>query len=190
MNRRKAIGGILGLTGISIASFVGVKYLSENEQLNKGQLKNYINLISELVNEIIPPTETPGAKEAKVQDYIIDFMESCSSKKEYDNFLNGLIDLQANCINTYGHSFENCLVDQKKEVLDDLDNSLKLGSLLSKIRDRLFGRTFFNILKTLTIEGYCTSSIGATKLLAYQPIPGRYIAITKLSINQKAWATR
>jgi hypothetical protein len=41
MNRRKAIGGILGLTGISIASFVGVKYFSENEQLNEGQLKNY-----------------------------------------------------------------------------------------------------------------------------------------------------
>jgi hypothetical protein len=190
MNRRKAIGGILGLTGISVASFVGVKYLSENEQLNKGQLKNYINLISELVNEIIPPTETPGAKEAKVQDYIIDFMESCSSKKEYENFLNGLIDLQADCFNTYGHSFENCLVDQKKEVLADLDNSLQYSSLLNKIRDRLFGRSFFNILKTLTIEGYCTSSTGATEQLAYNPIPGRYIAITKLGINQKAWATR
>jgi hypothetical protein len=57
--------------------------------LNEGQLKNYINLISELVDEIIPPTETPGAKEAKVQDYIIDFMESCSSK-EYKNFLKWL----------------------------------------------------------------------------------------------------
>jgi hypothetical protein len=77
-----------------------VKYFSENEQLNEGQLKNYINLISELVNEIIPPTETPGAKEAKVQDYIIDFMESCSSKKE--NFFKCLTDLQADCFNTYG----------------------------------------------------------------------------------------
>jgi hypothetical protein len=190
MNRRKAIGGILGLAGITFASYVTVKSFSKKSQLNEGQLKTHLILISELVDEIIPPTETPGAKEAKVQDYIIDFMESCSSKKDYDNFLNGLIDLQANCFNTYGHSFENCLVDQKKEVLDDLDNSLKYSSLLSKIRDRLFGRSFFNILKTLTIEGYCTSSIGATELLAYQPIPGRYIAITKLGINQKAWATR
>jgi hypothetical protein len=88
-------------------------------------------------------------------------MESCSSK-EYKNFLNGLTELQADCFNTYGHSFENCLVNQKK-VLADLDNSLQYSSLLNKIRDRLFG-LFFNILKTLTIEGYCTSSIGATEL--------------------------
>jgi hypothetical protein len=82
--------------------------------LNEGQLKNYINLISEL-DKIIPPTETPGAKEAKVQDYIIDFMESCSSKKNIKIFLNGLTELQADCFNTYGHSFENCLVNQKKK---------------------------------------------------------------------------
>jgi hypothetical protein len=47
-----------------------VKYLSENEQLNEGQLKNYINLISELVNEIIPPTETPEQRKQKFRIYI------------------------------------------------------------------------------------------------------------------------
>jgi hypothetical protein len=88
----------------------------------------------------------------------------------------------ADCFNTYGHSFENCLVNQKKEVLADLDNSLQYSSLLNKIRDRLFGRSF-NILKTLTIEGYCTSS-WSNRTTSIQP-PGRYIAVTKLGINQK-----
>lgn len=190
MNRRKAIGSILGLTGIGMASYAGYKFYSDESTANSGHLKEYYILISELVDVIIPPTDTPGAKEAKVQDYIIDFMESCSSKKDSNNFLNGLKDLQSNCISTYGKSFENCLINQKTAVLEDLDNDLKSINLINKIRDRLFGRSFYAILKTLTIEGYCTSSIGATKLLAYQPIPGRYIAITTLGTNQKAWATR
>jgi hypothetical protein len=48
--------------------------------LNEGQLKNYkFNFrISQWNNTAY---RNPGAKEAKVQDYIIDFMESCSSKK-------------------------------------------------------------------------------------------------------------
>jgi hypothetical protein len=58
-----------------------------------------------------------------------------------------------------------------------------IQQLINKIRDRLFGRSF-NILKTLTIEGYCTSSIEQQNS-SIPTNPGRYIAVTKLGINQK-----
>lgn len=190
MNRRKAIGGMLALTGISIASFTGIKYFFGNSKSNRGQLQDYLNLISELVDVIIPPTETPGAKQAKVQYYIIDFMESCSSNKEYNNFFNGLKDLQQTCLNNYSINFEDCLMEQKIEVLENLDNNSDSNSLLTKIDNKIRGRSFFYILKSLTIEGYCTSEIGATQLLAYVPVPVTYKAITTIELNQKAWATR
>ncbi|MFT5737337.1 MAG: hypothetical protein ACI9SG_001686 [Maribacter sp.] len=189
MNRRKAIVGILALTGIGIASFGGFKYFYGNSKLNRGQLQNYLNLISELVDVIIPPTEIPGAKEAKVQDYIIDFMESCSSNKEYTNFFNGLNDLQVTCLRNYNTNFEDSTMEQKIAVLENLDGNSDPNSLLSKIDKKLRGRSFFTILKSLTIEGYCRSEVGATQLLAYQPIPANYKAITKMESNQKAWAT-
>ncbi|CAH8283599.1 gluconate 2-dehydrogenase subunit 3-like protein [Mariniflexile fucanivorans] len=190
MNRRKALGSILGLTGIGIVSYVGLKYVSGNSASNKGQLPKYLNLIAELVDVIIPPTETPGAKEAKVQDYIVDFMESCASNKEYNNFFNGLNDLQETCLNTYDASFENCTMEQKMVLLEDLDNNSGSNSLFSKINNKLRGRSFFNLLKTLTIEGYCTSELGTTVHLNYAPVPGKYEAITTINTNQKAWATR
>jgi len=188
MNRRKAIGGILAITGIGIASYSGVNLF--HGKSNRGQLKNYLNLLSELVDVIIPPTETPGAKEAKVQNYIIDFMESCSSKKEYNNFLNGLTDLQDTCLNNYDNNFEDCTMNQKVEVLENLDSNYDSNSLFAKIDAKIRGRSFFNILKSLTVEGYCTSELGATKLLAYVPVPFNYKAITTIEPNQKAWATR
>jgi hypothetical protein len=142
------------------------------------------------VDVIIPPTETPGAKEAKVQNYIIDFMESCASKKEYNNFLNGLNDLQETCLNYYNNNFEDCTMGQKIEVLENLDSNYDSNSLLAKIDNKIKGRSFFNILKSLTVEGYCTSELGATKLLAYVPVPVNYNAIITIEPNQKAWATR
>lgn len=190
MNRRKAIGGILAFTGIGVASFAGYNFFNANSNANRGQLKNYQNLIAELVDVIIPPTDTPGAKEAKVQEYIIDFMESCSSNKEYNNFYNGLNDLQESCVNDYDTNFESCTASQKIEVLEILNVNSDDDSILAKIDNKIRGRSFFNILKTLTIEGYCTSEIGATQLLTYVPVPVVYNAITTVTPTQKAWATR
>jgi len=191
MNRRKAIGGILGLTGIGLTSVTGYKYFLGNSIENKVEIKSYLDLISELVDVIIPATTaSPGAKLAQVQDYIIIYMEECASRKEYNNFLNGLNDLSERCENTYGCNFEACSALQKNELLENLDNSWNSKGLLMKINNKLLGRSFFNILKSLTIEGYCTSFIGATKHLSYLPIPGRYKAITTLSIHQKSWATK
>ena len=187
MKRRKAIGGILAITGIGIASYTGINFFYQ--KLNKGQLQNYLNLISALVDIIIPPTETAGAQEAKVQNYIIDFMESCASKKEYNNFLNGLNDLQETCLNKYNNNFEDCSINQKTEVLENLDRNSDANSLLAKINNKIRGRSFFSMLKSLTVEGYCTSELGATKLLAYVPVPANYNAIITIEPNQKAWAT-
>ena len=190
MNRRKAIGGILAFTGVGVVSFAGFKFFYGNSKATRGQLKNYESLLSELVDVIIPATDTPGAKEAKVQAYVIDYMESCSSNKEYNNFLNGLTDLQETCLSDYDTNFETCTMTQKIEALEILDINSGDNDLLTKIGNKLRGRSFFVILKSLTIEGYCSSEIGATELLAYVPVPVNYNAITTLVPNQKAWATR
>jgi len=187
MNRRKAIGGIFALTGIGFASFTGFKLFFE--KASRGQLQNYENLLAELVDIIIPPTDTPGAREANVQGYIISFMEFCSSNKEYTNFYNGLNDLQENCLSDYNTHFADCTNQQKIALLEDLDSSADPNGIMAKINKKLRGRPFFSILKSLTVEGYCTSKLGATELLAYQPIPARYKPITTLQPNQKAWAT-
>lgn len=189
MNRRKALGGILGITGLGLASFTGFKFLYALSNVNRGQLQRFENLLAELVDVIIPATETPGAKDAQVQDYIISFMESCSSNKEYYNFLSGLEDVQETCLNDYNASFQECTMAQKTSVLQNLDENYDANSLLFKIDKKIRGRSFFTILKSLVVEGYCTSRLGATQLLAYQPVPGRYNAITTLQPNQKAWAT-
>jgi hypothetical protein len=190
MNRRTAIKGILAAAGLGYASIIGVKYFIGHSNQDRGKLEAHSKLIAELANVIMPPTQSPGAKDALVHNYIISYMEDCSSMKEYNNFINGLTDLQENCVGNYNNSFENCTAVQKIKIIEDLDNNSDSNGLISKISNKLQGRSFYNILKSLTIEGYCTSEMGATQHLVYALIPGKYNAITQLSKNQKSWATK
>jgi len=190
MKRRNAIGGILGLAGLSYASVIGVRLFKENSVKSRGMLAVHVSFIAELVDVIIPASTSPSATMAGVQHYVIDYMEDCSSQKEYNNFLNGLHDLRDRCKNTHGCNFENCSIAQKNELLENLDNSWRSKGLLMKLNNKLLGSSFFYLLKTLTIEGYCTSFLGATEHLEYLPIPSRYKSITLLKPNQKSWATK
>lgn len=190
MNRRKALGGILALAGLGAASVAGVKILYSNTKAVRGQMQSYEGLLTEVVNVIIPATDTPGAKEANVQTYLINYMEACASNKEYNNFINGLAALQDTCLQDYDNHFETCDPAQQLEVLEALDRSASGNGLLVKIDHKIRGRGFFTILKALTIEGYCTSQLGATELLAYEPVPAKYLPITTLQPSQKAWALR
>jgi hypothetical protein len=42
-------------------------------------------------------------------------------------------------------------------------------------------------MRELTVVGYFTSEIGATKALAYLPIPGRFEGDIALEPGQKTW---
>lgn len=191
MNRRKAIGRIFfGLAGVGFVSVTGAKFFIGNSSHNRAELEEHLDLIAELVDVIIPPTSSPGAKESLVHHYVIHYMEDCASRKEYNNFINGLNDLQETSIDNFNSFFQTCSPTQKIQLLENLEGSSIYTGLLLKINNKLRGRSFFNILKTLTIEGYCTSTNGATIHLAYLPVPGRYDAVTKLNVNQKAWATK
>ena len=190
MNRRRAIAGVLGFTGISFLSVSGVKYFVGNSIRHERKLRSHEKLIAELADVIIPPTSSPGAKSARVHEYIIGYVENCASEKEFNNFINGLNDLQEKALLNYKSSFEHCSVNQKNQLLENLDNEWHSKGILSKIHSKIFGKSFYKILRSLTIEGYCNSEIGATQFLTYNPIPGKYIAISQLSEGQTAWATR
>ena len=47
---------------------------------------------------------------------------------------------------------------------------------------------FFREMKALTVTGFCTSEIGATQVLEYLPIPGKFEGDVPLQPGQKAWA--
>lgn len=191
MNRRTTLKSILALSAAGISSFSAYKWISLNKEVNVNELLSYQSLIAELAETIIPATDTPGAKEAGVSGYIINVLTNCTGKREQNKFVSGLHDLEAYTIDSFDKSFMKCNAVERNIVLKHFEEKgIYSLQILNKINNKFLGQTFFSKLKSLTVEGYCLSELGATKGLAYDYVPQTFEACIPLENNQKSWATK
>ena len=191
MNRRTTIKSILALGAVGVSGFSIFKWIDINKAPDLKLLASKKQLIAELAETIIPRTDTPGAKDAKVEDYVMGVLQFCTEAREQNFFLDGLADLEKYTTNNYNRSFIECSKSEKNVVMKHFeDKSTYSIAILNKINNKFIGRSFFSKLKELTIEGYCTSQIGATQGLVYDYVPGTFQACIPLKPNQRSWATK
>ena len=191
MDRRTTIKGLIAFVSIGVPSFSFYKWTVFNSAADVSDLQNKKLLLADLAEVIIPRTDTPGAKDAGVENFIILMISDCTEPRTQHNFLNGLDDVEAYAIKNYSRQFTACTAAQKNAVLTYFEEkAIYKKNILNKIRNKLLGVPFFVKLKQLTVEGYCTSKIGATMGLAYDYIPSTYQSCISLTPQQKSWATK
>jgi hypothetical protein len=176
MNRRDAIqritlmmGGVLS-TQITAGLMGQVLNTGGSVAVSAEQTK----LLAEVADVIIPTTDTPGAKAAGVEQFIVRVMRDCYVREEQEKFYAGLAKLDADSRTAHGKGFA------------ELDDAKKSAMLTAATKNNW---AFFKLMKQLTVAGYFTSEIGATKALEYLPIPGRFEGDMPMQPGQKAWAT-
>jgi len=191
MNRRNSIKSIFALGVVSVSSLSAYKWISLNREVDITKISSLKRLIAELADTIIPATDTPGAKAAGVENFIINVLANCTSTKDQNRFLNGIEDLEDYAKSNFGKSFINCDGIQREQIMSHFeDKGVYSYQILNKINNKFLGGSFFLKLKSLTVEGYCTSQIGATQGLSYDYIPGNFQGCIPLKPNQKSWATK
>jgi hypothetical protein len=131
-------------------------------------------LLAELVETIIPATDTPGAKGARVHVFVDLVLKHCRTISEQAAFVKGLGAVASDCRARYGAEFAAAPRASREELLKRLEAS---------------GDPFVQSLKELTVLGYCTSEVGATQGLAYVAVPGDYRGCVDLKPGQKGWAS-
>jgi hypothetical protein len=185
MDRRNAIQRVAFLMGgmISAPAMAGML----GKKINQGESVKFTaeqeSLIAEIADVIIPNTSTPGAKAAKVEQFIVRVVRDCYTKADQDIFYAGLNKLDADCQTKFGSGFASANLTQKKEALTT--SMLEADIARKKTKGQA---TFFFMIKELTTTGYFTSEIGATKALEYLPIPGKFDGCMPLTASQKTWA--
>lgn len=123
-------------------------------------------VLAAAVDAILPETDTPGAAAAGVHVFVDLLVKHCRTADEQRAFAAGLAAL--------GAGFADAPRAAREAAL----------SALEAAKDR-----FFAALKEATVLGFCTSEAGATKALAYDPVPGDYRGCVPLRAGQKGWAT-
>lgn len=106
-----------------------------------------------LTEMIIPQTDTPGAKAAKVNEFI-DLVLDDANETERKQFLNGLAWMDGRSQELFGTDFVSAAPDQQTALLTIV------ASPKNKAFEDQVGTEFFKAIKALTITGYYTSEIG------------------------------
>lgn len=104
-------------------------------------------------------------------------------------FLKGLYSVDNTSISLFDRRFVHCKIHDRESILTHLENRETYKGVIGKIRRKLLGQSFMEMLKQHVVQGYCTSKLGATKALVYEPIPMIYRGCVSLVSGQRAWAT-
>lgn len=138
-----------------------------------------VTLIAEL---IIPETDTPGAKAARVNEFIDLMLMEWYNEEERDAFLKGLTDTEAYCISRFQKGFCKCSKSEQTKILSELEDEA-----LSESEEKPPRAEFFKSMKELTLLGYYTSEIGATRELRQNPM-GTFNGCIPFSEAGRAWS--
>lgn len=217
MERREAMRNVALLFGGALsASTFSVLFDSCSQPDKKDSSKNLFSadqetLITEIADTIIPDTSTPGAKAAGVGPFIVMMVRECYPEDVQKAFVEGLQEVDKTSEAKFKKSFVSLGAEEKNQVLREIadntiktkkddkaqersdaeknnnypENKKKITSKSSVKNDKTY---FFQLMRELTMLGYFTSEIGATKALEYVAIPGRYDGCVDLKPGQKTWA--
>jgi len=170
------IGGNLFIDAACNPPVKGVRLLFQQD---------YIALLDEIGETILPAGNTPGAKDAHIGEFMGVMVRDCYTSEDQGIFLNGLKKLDEICENKYNQTFMKCDKVQRTALLNSLDKEQRVYTAAKNPGDP---NHFFRMLKELTVLGFFTSQPGATKALRYVEIPGRYEGSLSYRKGDRAWA--
>lgn len=138
-------------------------------------------LVVALTERILPETDTPGARTARVNTFVDEMLGGWYPEEERAVFFDGLDDVEARAGEAYGASFAALAPEEQDAILEELDREAYAG-------DRPAGEpSFYRMLKELTLVGYYTSEVGATQELRMNPM-GVYHGDVAYQEVGRAWA--
>jgi glucoside 3-dehydrogenase (cytochrome c) hitch-hiker subunit len=152
--------------------------------------------VEDVAEQLLPETDTPGAKAAGVPAYIESLVQAVFSAEERADFLAGVDALNQQARTAHGASFAACTPEQQTLLLALLASRVVQAQKAAQQAGAGQGGQakldpvahFWLSMRELTISGYSGSKLGATRLLGYDPIPGEYRGCVSLESVGKTWA--
>jgi hypothetical protein len=205
MDRREVLRTITYMTGFAVSAPVASALLSgckaeptpegttyQPEFLNEEEF----SFISEVSEGILPKTDTPGAKEVGVPEYIDRVVAQIYAPEDQERFRQGLKELMDKANTELGKPITDLTSAELNTYVAGLDTGMKAQwetweatppASEEEARQRY---NAFQDLKQLTIGGYFSTQEVATTQLAYDPVPGEWIGCGNLQdlTGGKAWA--
>lgn len=186
------VGGDVFLSGCRTSVKEGAGLLSASN----------IAVLDEVGDTIIPVTDTPGAKAAKIGEFMNVYATDCYRPEVQKAFTEGLVSLDETCKKQFNKDFVNISPEQRTVVLTTLEAEAKEYNSKKNEKEKpardaaktamkeFYGEPphYYTLMKQLTLLGYFSSEIGMKQALRFLPIPGKYDGAYPYKKGDKAWA--
>jgi hypothetical protein len=147
-----------------------------------------------MIDLIIPETDTPGAKGARVNEFIDVILTEWANDEERQHFLAGIAGVDKQSNELFGKDFVDASLQQQVTLLRSMDESvaaqharrMRHGNTIPEERDKQLRGEFFTVFKGITVHGYYTSEVGFHKELKLEIIPGAQHGCVPLPAEKKA----
>ena len=147
-----------------------------------------------MIDLIIPETDTPGAKGARVNEFIDVILSEWANDEERQHFLAGIAGVDKQSNELFGKNFVDASLQQQVTLLRSMDESvaaqharrMRHGNTIPEERDKQLRGEFFTVFKGITVHGYYTSEVGFHKELKLEIIPGAQHGCVPLPAEKKA----
>lgn len=131
-----------------------------------------------MMDLIIPETDTPGAKGARVNEFIDLILSEWATAEEKKDFLAGVAGIDKKSNELYGKDFVEANAVQQEALLRSIDDAIGVrqrparhGNTVPEPDAQMKG-PFWVVFKNITLHGYYTSQVAFEKELKLQIIPG------------------
>ena len=194
MERRELLKQIALLTGgIVIGGDLFLSGCKSAAKADAGFSVANIALLDEVGETIIPATATPGAKAAKIGEFMKTFVTDCYTNSEQSAFTTGLAGLDDACKKVNSKTFMECDAKQRKDFLVSLEKeakefNVKVDAANAGKKEDKTPPHYYTLMKQLTLLGFFTSKTGATETLRHIAVPGRYDGALAYKKGDRAWA--
>ena len=141
-----------------------------------------------------PDSSSPGALEVGVPAFIDLILKDAYPAEDQARFISGLKDFDAEAQRAHGKPFLDLQSPQRMSYLQQVHDAAAAAEKQQAdnvVPAGVRKRPFVLMMKELTLLGFFTSQVGATQVLQYEPVPGRFQACIPIAEagNGKQWAT-
>jgi len=190
MNRRKVLKNIgSGVGAITLTPSIVSLFESCQTQISYAPLffsREDFEILSKLMELIIPETEIPGAKKLKLPEFLDAYIDAVLSNDKKIEFAEGFSTFKGEALKSSGKESFSQLT---KENLDNqLAKYLKSSKAIAKENSN--ASEFAYLLRDLTVEAFKINEYIGENVLAYVPVPGDYKGCVDLmgATEGKAWS--
>jgi Gluconate 2-dehydrogenase subunit 3 len=183
MDRRDLLKMIAAATGMAMVG--GDLWAADLKSADAGKAlftASDVAFLDEIAETILPKTDTPGAKDAGCGAVMAVMVADCYELKYQTVFFEGLKTIKALAKKQFSQDFMQLTAQQKHQLLSKLDQEAKQSSSGALPH-------YFTLLKQLTLMVFFTSKVGATEVLRYVAVPGRYDGNMPYKKGDRGWAT-